>query len=78
MSFESVSVLGAAGSRNLSPSQLRCLTIAVELVNKPSIIFLEEPTYLLDWYHSTVVTNAIKMLAAGGRTVITTISKPTK
>ena len=79
MGLETVAntVVGQPGLRNLSPSQLRCLTIAVEIVNRPSVIFMDDPTYLLDWHHASVVSNAIKTLAAGGRTVICSISKPT-
>lgn len=78
MGLETVgnTVIGREGRRNLSPSQLRCLTIAVEIVNRPSVIFMDDPTYLLDWHHATVVSNAIKTLAAGGRTVICSMSKP--
>ena len=70
--------IGHRQKRNLSPSQLRCLTIAVELVNRPSLLFLDNPLADLDWHHSLVVTNAIKTLVAGGRTVICTMNTPTK
>lgn len=71
--------IGVEGERNLSPSQLRCLTIAVELVNKPSLLFIEDPTHDLDWHHASVVANAIKTLALGGRNIILTLSnRPTQ
>lgn len=70
--------IGSEDKRGISPSQLRCLTIGVELVRKPSIIFLENPTFGLDWHHAKVVANAILTLASGGRTVLSTLHKPTK
>ena len=70
--------IGHRDSRNISPSQVRCLTIAVEIINRPSLIFLEDPLFDLDWHHALVVSNAIKTLVSGGRTVVCTISKPSK
>lgn len=45
-------VIGTSENRNISCGQLRRLTIAVELVSRPSLLFLDEPTckltYVLD------------------------------
>jgi ABC-type multidrug transport system ATPase subunit len=60
------------GTSNLSPSQHRCLTIAMELVNRPSLVLLEEPTAGLYWHDTEEVAACIQNLAAGGRTVIAT------
>jgi ABC-type multidrug transport system ATPase subunit len=38
------SIVGTAASSNISCGQLRRLTIAVELVSRPSLLFLDEPT----------------------------------
>lgn len=71
-------IIGSESSRNISRSQLRCLTIAVELVNRPSVVFIEDPTAGLDWFHAEIVADAIRALARGGRTVICTLNKPTR
>jgi ABC-type uncharacterized transport system ATPase subunit len=36
-------------TRSISAAQLRCLTIATELVNRPGLIFLEDPFADLQW-----------------------------
>ena len=37
-------IIGTPENRNISCGQLRRLTIAVELVSRPSLLFLDEPT----------------------------------
>lgn len=61
----------------LSPGQLRCLTIAVELVTRPSIIFIEDLTKALDVFDALLVAKAVNNLAKGHRTVLSTLSFPT-
>jgi ABC-type branched-subunit amino acid transport system ATPase component len=59
----------------LSPSQLRVLTIGVELVNKPSLIFLENPFLNLNFFDMCVVMNVIKSLSLGGRSIVCNVVK---
>jgi ABC-type multidrug transport system ATPase subunit len=57
-------MIGDASQPSLSTGQLKLLTIAVELVANPSIIFLDEPTSGLDSKSAYRVMRAIKRIAA--------------
>ena len=59
-----VSIPGQSG---LSTDQHKRLTIAVELVSNPSIIFMDEPTSGLDARAVAVVMRAVKNIVATGR-----------
>ncbi|OQS00507.1 ATP-binding Cassette (ABC) Superfamily [Achlya hypogyna] len=60
----------------LSCEQMKRLTIGVELVANPSVLFLDEPTSGLDVHAAHIVMVAVKRIAAAGRTVICTIHQP--
>lgn len=62
--------------RNLSGGEQKRLTIALELIDDPSILFLDEPTTGLDSVSSTQCIQLLKKLAGEGRTVICTIHTP--
>jgi ABC-type multidrug transport system ATPase subunit len=62
--------------QGLTPYQMRCVTIGIELVNKPPLVFLENPFFGLDRYSSKLVSETLRSLAAGGRTVICSLSSP--
>lgn len=49
-SFSLVGLPGATGG-GLSTEQLKRLTIAVELVANPSVVFMDEPTSGVAWWH---------------------------
>ncbi|GJN09846.1 hypothetical protein PR202_ga27891 [Eleusine coracana subsp. coracana] len=64
------------GINGLSTEQRKRLTIAVELVSNPSIIFMDEPTSGLDARAAAIVMRAVKNVAETGRTVVCTIHQP--
>jgi ABC-type multidrug transport system ATPase subunit/ABC-type multidrug transport system permease subunit len=63
-------------TRDLSVEQNQRLTIAVELVANPSILFADEPTSGLDARAASIVMKSIQKVARSGRTVICTIHQP--
>lgn len=66
------------GTCNLSPSELRCLTIACELIHRPGLIFMDDPMGGLSWYDAVIVAKCIETLALGGRTIVSLLNKPCK
>uniref|UniRef100_A0ACD5YHJ1 Uncharacterized protein n=1 Tax=Avena sativa TaxID=4498 RepID=A0ACD5YHJ1_AVESA len=70
------SLVGVPGVNGLSTEQRKRLTIAVELVSNPSIIFMDEPTSGLDARAAAIVMRAVKNVADTGRTVVCTIHQP--
>ncbi|KAJ0966924.1 hypothetical protein J5N97_023841 [Dioscorea zingiberensis] len=69
-------LVGIPGVSGLSTEQRKRLTIAVELVANPSIIFMDEPTSGLDARAAAIVMRAVKNIAETGRTVVCTIHQP--
>jgi ABC-type multidrug transport system ATPase subunit len=70
------SLIGDAAIPGLAPAQLKLVTIGVELVANPSILFLDEPTSGLDAPAAWRVMTAIKRIALTGRNVLCTIHQP--
>ena len=56
----------------LSGGQRKRVSIAVELITKPSVIFLDEPTSGLDPATEEKIMNLFRQIAESGRTVILT------
>ncbi|KAL6531484.1 drug-responsive transcription factor pdr3 [Orobanche minor] len=69
-------LVGLPGVNGLSTEQRKRLTIAVELVANPSIIFMDEPTTGLDARAAAIVMRAVKNVANTGRTIVCTIHQP--
>ncbi|XP_078170470.1 ABC transporter G family member 45-like isoform X2 [Carex rostrata] len=69
-------MVGVPGQNGLSTEQRKRLTIAVELISSPSIIFMDEPTTGLDARAAAIVMRAIRKTVDTGRTVVCTIHQP--
>ena len=62
-------LVGSPGRNGLSVEQRKRLTIAVELVANPSIIFMDEPTSGLDARAANIVMRCVKSIVQTGRTI---------
>lgn len=69
-------LVGLPGVTGLSTEARKRLTIAVELVANPSIIFMDEPTSGLDARAAAIVMRTVRNTVDTGRTVVCTIHQP--
>ncbi|CAL5375852.1 unnamed protein product [Camellia sinensis] len=69
-------IVGLPGITGLSTEQRKRLTVAVELVTNPSIIFMDEPTSGLDARAAAIVMRTVRNTVDTGRTVVCTIHQP--
>eukprot|EP01128_Nolandella_sp_AFSM9_P012768 TRINITY_DN95_c1_g1_i1.p1 TRINITY_DN95_c1_g1~~TRINITY_DN95_c1_g1_i1.p1 ORF type:complete len:782 (-),score=142.23 TRINITY_DN95_c1_g1_i1:59-2344(-) len=70
---------GAANSgitRGLSGGERKRLSVCVELIHNPRILFCDEPTSGLDSFAATTVIQSLQKLAFTGRTIMCTIHQP--
>jgi ABC-type multidrug transport system ATPase subunit len=63
-------------NRILSKGERKRLSIAVELMTNPSLLFLDEPTTSMDTFTAEKIVNIICRLKNKGRTIIATIHQP--
>lgn len=64
-------------TKDLSGGQQKRLSIALELIDDPQIMFFDEPTTGLDGVSSTQCIQLLKKLAESGRTIICVSLSPT-
>ncbi|KAK3241339.1 hypothetical protein CYMTET_48888 [Cymbomonas tetramitiformis] len=69
-------LIGQKNAGGLSVEQAKRLTIAVELVANPSILFLDEPTSGLDSRAAQIVMTNIEKIVDTGIAVVCTIHQP--
>lgn len=60
----------------LSNGEWKRVSLAVQLLTEPKILFCDEPTTGLDSYSATVVIDALKNIASKGRIVICSLHQP--
>ncbi|KAL6501818.1 ABC transporter G member 14 [Orobanche gracilis] len=70
------SMVGGAFLRGISGGERKRVSIGQEMLINPSLILLDEPTSGLDSTTAQRILTTIKVLADGGRTVLTTIHQP--
>ncbi|DBA04319.1 TPA: hypothetical protein N0F65_002081 [Lagenidium giganteum] len=69
--------IGSSGkSRGVSGGERRRVSIGMELVTSPQILFLDEPTSGLDSSSANSVVQLLKVLASHGRIVVLSIHQP--
>ncbi|KAK9829450.1 hypothetical protein WJX72_005937 [[Myrmecia] bisecta] len=68
--------VGIPNQSGLSVEQRKRLTIAVELVANPSVVFMDEPTSGLDARAAAIVMRSVKNVSRNGRSVVVTIHQP--
>lgn len=70
-------MIGVPGRRGISGGEKRRVSIAMEVVTSPSILFLDEPTSGLDSFNALSVVQSLVTLAKKyNRTIIMTIHQP--
>nr|GLL38164.1 ABC transporter G family member 32-like [Ipomoea trifida] len=69
-------LVGLPGVDGLSTEQRKRLTIAIELVANPSIVFMDEPTSGLDARAAAIVMRTVRNIVDTGRTIVCTIHQP--
>ena len=69
-------LIGGHFRKGVSGGEKKRVSIGVELITNPSILFLDEPTSGLDSYTAQLIFKLLLAQASSGKTVITTIHQP--
>ncbi|RZB60291.1 ABC transporter G family member 40 [Glycine soja] len=73
---EREALVGLPGVSGLSTEQRKRLTITIEVVGSPSIIFMDEPTSGLNARTAAIVMRTVRSIVDTGRTIVCTIHQP--
>ena len=68
--------IGNALHRGVSGGERKRVSIGVELIGRPKVLMLDEPTTGLDSMAALIVVKVLRRIASEGTTVITTIHQP--
>ena len=69
-------IIGNDKVRGVSGGERKRVSIGVQLLSDPAVLFLDEPTSGLDAFQSQAVMECLKNLATNGRLVISVIHQP--
>lgn len=69
-------IVGDAKVRGISSGERKRLSIAVEMISSPGLIFCDEPTSSLDSAAAAVVIEKLRQMADQGKTVVCVIHQP--
>lgn len=69
-------IIGNWHLRGISGGEAKRLSIALEILTKPRLLFLDEPTTGLDSAAAFFVAQALRSVARDGRTVVSSIHQP--
>ena len=69
-------IIGNAKVRGVSGGERKRVTIGVELLHDPPLVFLDEPTSGLDSFQAQSVMQTLRHLASAGHTVVCSIHQP--
>ena len=69
-------IVGDSIIKGISGGERKRLSVGMEMIMNPSIIFLDEPTSGLDTYTAYSLIKSLKNLTEEGRTVVATIHQP--
>ena len=69
-------IIGNAKVRGVSGGERKRVTIGVELLHDPPLVFLDEPTSGLDSFQAQSVMETLRNLASNGHTVVCSIHQP--
>ena len=70
------SIIGGSFRRGVSGGEKKRVSIGIELLSQPSVLFLDEPTSGLDSKTAKNLVETLRALALEGRTIVCTIHQP--
>ncbi|CAN8284816.1 unnamed protein product [Cochlearia groenlandica] len=72
----SSTIIGDEGHRGISGGERRRVSIGIDIIHDPIVLFLDEPTSGLDSTSAFMVVKVLKRIAASGSIVIMSIHQP--